>query len=288
MQKGTILYEAILARRSVRRYDDRPLDEDTLARVEEIISSVRPLVPGNEFHADLLNVTPGTDLVSALGGYGRVVNPPHYLVPYVLGQEHPLTDAGYRVEQISVRMAELGIGSCFIGALSREAEVRAFHHLPDDARIGAFLVFGWPSEALGGRAANRLLRLAAGASRKLAPRDIFFEEDFDHPAAPPQHIVPLIEAARHAPSAVNAQPWRFLWLGGRLHLFATTTSRRYGPGLGKEYRFHDAGAAMANVALVMEVLGLKGGWTLVDKAEFPLPDLPKNLQPLAILTLDDD
>jgi nitroreductase len=288
MQTGTNLYEAILARRSVRRYDDRPLEEDTLARVREIISSVKPLISGNEFHADLLNVMPGTDLVAALGGYGHLVNPPHYLVPYVLGRAHPLTDAGYRVEQISVRMAGLGIGSCFIGALSREADVRAFHHLPDDARIGAFLVFGRPSEALGGRAANRLLRLAAGASSKLSPRDIFFEGDFDHPAAPPQHIVPLIEAARHAPSAVNAQPWRFLWLDGRLHLFATRNNRRYGSGLAEEYCFHDAGAAMANVALVMEVLGLKGEWTLLEDTEPHLPDHPHNLQPLATLILEDD
>jgi hypothetical protein len=80
------LYDAVLARRSVRRYDNQPLDEDALARVQKIISSVRPLVPGNRSQALLRDVPPATDLVSSLGGCGRLVNPPHYLVPYVLGQ----------------------------------------------------------------------------------------------------------------------------------------------------------------------------------------------------------
>jgi len=36
------LYRAIVARRSVRRYDSTPLDEPTLARVRAIVAGVRP------------------------------------------------------------------------------------------------------------------------------------------------------------------------------------------------------------------------------------------------------
>ena len=286
MQTGIGLYNAIHARHSVRRFDEQPLDDHTLAQVRQIISAVKPLVPENEFQADLVDVPPGTDLVRSLGGYGRLVNPPHYLVPYVLGQQHPLADVGFRVEQISVHLALLGISSCFIGALRREEEVRTLYDLPGGARIGAFLVLGWPSQALGGRATNRLLRMVSGATEKFPPRDIFFDGSFDNPATPPQPVAPLIEAARHAPSAVNAQPWRFLWLDGKLFLFVTRNNLRYGRGPQEHYYFHDAGAAMANVALAMEALGLSGRWRMLENTKPKVPKHPPDLSPIATLILE--
>jgi nitroreductase len=247
---------------------------------------VVPLVPDNQFRVILRDAPPGTDLVRDLGGYGRVVNPPHYLVPYVVGEEHALEDAGYRVEQISVRLAAMGLGSCFIGAVTREDEVRARFSLPEAARIGAFLVFGRHSTSLGGRATNRLLRSVAGASRKLGPTELFFEGSFEDRATPAAQMAPLVEAARHAPSAVNAQPWRFLWVERSLYLFVTRDHRRYGRGVQQQYRLHDGGAAMANIALAMEALNLNGRWDLVEEAGPHLPEHPSNLQPLARLVLD--
>jgi nitroreductase len=286
MQTGIGLYDAIHARHSVRRFDRQPLDDHAVAQVRQIISAVKPLVPKNEFQANLVDVPPRTDLARSLGGYGRFVNPPHYLVPSVLGRQHPLVDAGFRVEQISVHLAALGIGSCFIGALNREEEVRTLYNLPEGARIGAFLVLGWPSQGLGGRATNRLLRMVSGATEKFPPRDIFFNESFDNPVTPPQPVAPLIEAARHAPSAVNAQPWRFLWVDAKLFLFVTRNNRRYGTGTGEQYCFHDAGAAMANVALAMEALALSGRWRMVENTKPNVPKHPPALSPIATLILE--
>jgi nitroreductase len=282
MLRHAVPYEAILARRSVRRYDRAPLDEQTLAQVREIVDGVRPLVPENRFYAILRDVPPGADLVTLLGAYGRVVNPSYYVVPCVGGQEYPLVDAGYRAEQIAVHLTALGIGSCFVGALGREAEVQALHGLPETSRIGAFLAFGRPSTTLGGEATNRLLSLAAGASRKRSARDIFFDASFENPAIPPQPIAPLIEAARRAPSAVNAQPWRFLWLEESLYAFVTRNNLRY-RGAGEHYCFHDGGTAMANVTLAMDALGWDGQWTLLKEGEPHGLTPPAYLHPLAKL-----
>jgi nitroreductase len=283
----TELYEAILSRRSVRRYDKTPLDEGTLARVRDIIAGVLPLVPENDFEILVRDVRAGEDLVKSLGGYGRMVSPPHYLVPYMLGEEHVLEDLGYRAEQIAVRLTALGIGSCYIGALRREDEVRSRFNLPEGARIGAFLIFGRPSAALGGRAFNRLMRVAAGASRKLPVESLFFQDTFDNPATPQPDIAPLIEAARHAPSAVNAQPWRFLWRASQLYLFVATNIRKYGRGPTEHYCFYDGGIAMANVTLAVEGLGMAGQWELLAGTEPHIPQHPSQLRPLATLTLEE-
>lgn len=280
------LYEAILARRSVRRYDGSLLGEAALAQVREIISRVKPLLPENQFEVFVRDHLPGEDLVAVLGGYGRFVSPPHYLVPYMLGEEHLLEDLGYRVEQIAVRLTALGIASCYIGALRREDEVRTRFNLPEGARIGAFLIFGRPATTLGGRAFNTLLRLGAGATRKLPAERIFFQDSFENPATPFPQISPLIEAARHAPSAVNAQPWRFLWHGGRLYLFVTTDNRRYGTGVQQRYGLYDGGICMANIALALEALGMEGRWVMLSGTERDIPEHPTNLHPMAMLILE--
>jgi nitroreductase len=287
MYTNVDLRAAILSRRSVRRYDRQPLDAGSLAQVQGIISSTEPLIARNQFTVLLRHAPPGTDLVKELGGYGRILNPPHYLVPYVLGEGHQLEEAGYGAEQIAVRLMALGIGSCFVGALRREPEVRSLYQLPSDARIGAFLTLGRPSASVGGRAVNRLFRVAAGASRRLPANEIFFDGSFDNPSSPAASIAPVVEAARRAPSAANAQPWRFLWVDRQLHVFATRTNIRYGTGPQQEYRFHDVGAAMANISMMLKALDMRGSWTMdVERAPDPASH-PSNLEPIATLALKE-
>ncbi len=286
MLPRTDLYEAILARRSVRRYDKALLEQSMLTQVREIISRTVPLIPENRYEATLRDVAVGEDLVRDLGAYGRIVSPPHYLTPYMLGQEYVLEDLGYRAEQIAVHLTAMGIGTCYVGALRREAEVRSRFNLPEEARVGAFLIFGRPSTTFGGRAVNRLMRAAAGASRKLPVERLFFQDTFDNPATPATDIAPLIEAAQHSPSAVNAQPWRFLQRDGQLYLFVTRDSRRYGRGPQEHYCFYDGGIAMANITLAMEALGMRGQWMMLGRAEPQIPRHPTNLHPLATLVME--
>ncbi len=272
MQQGD-LYQAILARRSVRRYEKRPLDEATLAQVREIISSVKPLIPENQFEVLMRDEVVGEDLVTVLGGYGRFYTPPHSLAPYMLGEEHVLEDLGYRTEQIVVRLAALGIGSCYIGVLKREDQVRVHFGLPKGGRIAAFLVFGRPAAAVGGRTFNTLMRRGLGGHKRLPVERLFFQGAFDNPAVPPSKISPLIEAARSAPSGVNAQPWRFLWRDGRLHLFVTRNNPKYTMAGSQEYRLHDGGICMTNITLALEALRMAGRWVMFAGTE---PDIPEH------------
>jgi nitroreductase len=279
------LYQAILARRSVRRYARDPLGADILERVGAIVAGAKPLLPDNDFAVLTRDVAPGEDLAADLGAYGRLVTPPHYLLPYGTGEEHVWTDLGYRVEQVAVRLTELGIGTCYVGCLAREEAVRARFGLPETAHIGAFLVFGYPATSVGGRAVNSAIRRVVGAVNRLPPERIFFQGSFEHPARPDGEIASLIEAARATPSADNAQPWRFLWLEGMLYLFVRRHNRRYGPEHHQAYRYYDGGICMGNLSLALEALGRAGHWTMLDGEDPLLPDCPPDLEPLAKLTL---
>jgi nitroreductase len=283
------LYEAILARRSVRRYERQQLGPEELAAVAAVAGDVEPLVHDNLFHQ--IQVDVNGDELTHLGAYGRIVSPPHYLVPYVvtsttpgsLGQAYALTDLGYRVEQIAVGLTRIGMGTCFIGALEREEDVRKRFQLPANARVAAFLIFGRPATGVLGRGINAAFHVATGGNRLPLSR-LFFQDTFDNPTAPPPELVDLLEAGRAAPSAVNTQPWRFLWTNGRLHLFVT--SQNLLASLGRSsYHLHDGGTCMANITLACRALGIGCQWRLYQGQESDIPPHPDGLQPLAVLEL---
>lgn len=286
------LYQAILARRSVRRFEQKALDVDGRRQVDAAVAAARPLVAGNRFEVLYHDVAPGENLVEALGAYGRMVTPPHYLVPYLLPEPGrssgvlDLTDLGYRVQQIVVRLAQAGIGSCYVGCLPREEAARARFGLPEGARVGAALVYGYPGTGRRDRVIDATVRRAVGATRKLPPERLFYEGGFEQPSAPPADWAPLIEAACAAPSADNAQPWRFLRHKGQLVLYLKQKNWRYGLGGTQVYRWYDGGICMANVTLALEALAIEGQWALVAGQEGAAPACPDELEPLAVLRLD--
>jgi nitroreductase len=276
------LYQAILARRSVRRYSEMGLDAAILAQVQAITAAARPLIPANRLVVTRRDDMVRQDLVTLLGAYGRLISPPHALVPWLHGDAHLLTDLGYRVEQIVVRLTALGVGTCYIGTLPKEEQVRATLGLPEGARIGALVVFGRPAKSVGGRAFNNLIRSTLGRNKEPELERIFFQDRLDNPTCPPDALRPLILAAERAPSACNAQPWRFLWRDDRLTLFVTRDNPKYGSGPSEQYCLYDAGIAMANVALAMEAHSMAGGWQLVEP-NTDVPPHPDDLQPIASL-----
>lgn len=279
------LYEAILKRRSVRRYAPEPLDSETLRAVQRLVDSVHPLVPNNHLIVNRRDDLVRQDLVSLLGGYGRLITPPHALAPYIVGERYLLTDLGYRVEQVVVRMSALGIGSCYIGTLPKEEEIRRELGIPAGGRIGALVVFGRPASSLTGRSFNQILRTALGRTREPDLTRIFFRDSLDNPAQPPDTLRPLLLAAARAPSACNAQPWRFLWRADHLTLFVTRNNAKYGRGPAEQYCLYDGGIAMANVALALEALGMPGSWKLLDAEDASVPAHPSDFLPLARLQL---
>ncbi|HEY59414.1 MAG TPA: hypothetical protein G4N92_01830 [Anaerolineae bacterium] len=89
-----------------------------------------------------------------LGAYGSLVSPPHYLVPYSIGENCSFIDLGFRVQKIAGRLWKIRVGSCFIGGLNRERKIKERLGLPQTSMIATFLVFGLTSEGLTGRIMN--------------------------------------------------------------------------------------------------------------------------------------
>lgn len=279
------LYQAMMNWRSVRRYDQQPLPERILDKIQAETRKVEGLVTQNRFTVLLRDVVTGDDLVAALGAYGRMLSPPHFMVPYIVGETHLLTDLAYRTQQVVVKMASKGIGSCYIGSLGRETTIRARLVLRRQARIGAVVIFGYPAKALPGRAINTAMRRAMGSNHREPLDELFFENNFRRPKAPPEHLRPLLEAGRRAPSALNVQPCRYLWRRKTLYLFVNTKNAKYGKGVKQNYRLFDAGICMANISLALQAMSVPAQWTLLDDPNRQAPKHPETLEPIASLDL---
>ena len=281
-----ILYQTILARKSVRKYRT-DIEARVLGQVQQACALAHGLIPENQFSITLQALQPDRDLTTLLGAYGRLVTPPYVVIPAISGAHNLLIDLGYRAEQIVIALTQLGLGTCFVGTLTHDEEARRLFNLAPDQQHAAVIAFGYPAENLSGVIHNRLVRALSGANNKLPADQLYYENLAESPLSPPPNWAPLIEAARNAPSAVNTQPWRFLGRGNHLYLFAVRHSRRYGKGPGAGYKFFDCGVCLANIHLAMRALDLFGSSRLCSEPDDTLPSYPQEFQPIAEIILGE-
>lgn len=279
------LYHSILSRKSVRSYDQRHFEPADKARIEMILKNTQPLVLDNQFHVLFREKERGQDLVSVLGAYGRFISPPYYLLPYLIGEKLVYVDLGYRVQQITIQLWSKGIGSCNIGCLSRQAKVRSNFQLPENAWMAAFLVIGYPNENLGIDRFTSGVKSMLGIRNRLPITEICFMDSFEKHDEPQGLWKKIIEAGSMAPSAVNAQPWRFLLMKDDLYLFSVQDSRKYFLPENRHYALHDCGMCMANMDMALAVMGYEREWVFLDGQIDENFKYPPNLYPLAKLII---
>ena len=279
------IYPFILSRRSIRSYDQRQLSSADQAHIKIILNNTKSLFSENKFEIIFKSKTKGEDLVEVLGAYGRFITPPYYLVSYITGSNNALVDLGYHEEQIVVRLWSMGIGTCFIGCLSRQKKVRQLFQLPAEAQIAAFLVFGYPGVGFGIETITKFTKSIIGIRGRKPVEEIFYQDTFDHPAKPEGLWERIIEAARFSPSAINAQPWRFLLRNEELYLFTLRNNRKYILPENQDYCFHDSGLCMSNIDLTLSSFGLQSEWQFLNGDLDFNYRYPENLFPLVKLIL---
>ncbi|MDO4621092.1 MAG: nitroreductase family protein [Lachnospiraceae bacterium] len=225
------LYEAIFYRQSVRNYSMTQIAPDLLRRIGNYYSQITPLFPGIETEIGITENPEGKRLLTGL----FPIQAPYYLTIYTEEREKSEMNAGYIGEQLCLYMTTLGLGTCFIG----NATLR---HAPQN-RNGLHLViviaFGLPKGAM--------LRRPDEAKR-LRVQDLCVYKD-----QPTRWMTQVIEAARMAPSSENSQPWRFVVVGSRIHIF----SKKDGMDRPKKWAEFNFGVMFSHIAVASEELWLE-------------------------------
>lgn len=246
---------AIHQRFSVRSYADKPVDSALLARLlsfaekADCLTDVPPrvtLISGSEEVNSVLTFM--------VGSYGLIQNAPHLLVGIMPEEaERARVDLGYVLEQVVLEATRLGLGTCWVTGSYDPNQAAEVVSLAPGEVVAAVCAMGQAAEAGYGRFHTKVIRrLAGGHKRKPLTKLVYagrWGEAWSSEEADPA-LVTVLEHARLAPSAHNAQPWRFILDDDRIVLAVTKPS------------FIDAGIVMSHVSLAAEAVELEGRWDL--------------------------
>ncbi|AMP20101.1 hypothetical protein AZF37_01930 [endosymbiont 'TC1' of Trimyema compressum] len=175
-------FDSIFKRQSIRKYEDRPVEEDVLQTIKKYIETIEPLIPGIEVKMTIVDRT----LFNKIAKGKFIVSAPHYIVITSEEKEGSYLNAGYMGEQAVLHLTKLGIGSCWLGGAREQKDIN--YTLPYTIAIA----FGYGRESIERENLEGINRkeISSWASGETAS---FYSL--------------LLECVRIAPSAMNNQPW---------------------------------------------------------------------------------
>ncbi|MBQ8921601.1 MAG: nitroreductase [Oscillospiraceae bacterium] len=201
----------IRTRKSVRTFDGRALSDADRSKLTEYIKTItNPFDIPVEFvlldakeHGLSSPVIQGEQLYIA----GKVAKGAHCAEAF-----------GFSFEKLVLFAWSLGIGTTWIGGtmkreqFEREAKVKEGEIMPCVSPLG------YPAPK---RSIKEIgMRTAIRADKRIKDKELFFAHDFTAPLHTDDAVIQnALEAVRHAPSAVNKQPWRIVNEGNAYHFY---------------------------------------------------------------------
>lgn len=217
------LFHMIAKRKSMRAFDSSlTLSSAELESVRDRFKALVPLYPDIKTRMEIVP----REQTGALFGQ-------HALLLFSEPGAQALLNCGYMLEQMDLWFASQDIGACWYG-MAKEANTS------DGLRFIIMQVFG--------KSKPQEFRQDFSETRRRSAATIW-EGDFD-----PR----VIEAARHAPSATNSQPWRVTSADGLITVRRTTRYLTYMPPRTRNY-FNNID--MGIFLLVLELALAEYGYT---------------------------
>lgn len=157
------LDQTILNRRSIRKYQSRPVPRETLNQVLEAGRLAPSAKNQQDWHFTVVeSAALRAQLAEACCGQQMVAQAPVTLVLWSqaervmnCGQSMASVDCSIALSFMLLKAAELGLGTCWLGAFYAD-RVREVLQLPQDATVVAVTPLGWPDEQPAARARKPL------------------------------------------------------------------------------------------------------------------------------------
>jgi nitroreductase len=193
MDKNDI-YETIFRRKSIRKYDQDPLDKQILKDIEEEVSDLKPLITGIKTEVLLIS---SEDVKTRM-----MKKAPHYLAVFSEEKEGYLTNVGYMLQQMDLLFSANGIGCCWQGIPTIKDHVKQRSEL----KFVILLAFGNSDEPLHRSDISEFKR---NPMEKMT--DIRITGDNRD----------ILEAGRLSPTATNSQAWFLSGNDSSIDVFTT-------------------------------------------------------------------
>jgi nitroreductase len=279
-------YQTLLNRKSIRKFKVDGLSQKNLQELDDSISHLSSFRPDVKIAIDINQFEDDSDIRNAVGIFGKVMSPPYILVPYLESIEGDYSDLGYLSQQVVQKLWADGIGSCYIGCIHRQNQVKRVLGLDDFSKIAASIFFGYPSEDQTQRFYRKISRLFVKSDSRKSLNELFIKTESDSYTDPENLLTKIIQAGRYSPSARNAQPWRFRIEGNEFMIFARKHSAGKIYDFNQDYSTHDTGICMANMTMAANSLGFLLRWESALNEEPRIQDA-EVLFPIAKFSIND-
>jgi nitroreductase len=226
------LYQVIFRRKSVRDYDG-PMEKGELEKVSSFIAQLRPLVEGIPTETRVLSSGEVRGMLRA--------DAPHFLAFFSEAHEGYLVNAGFMLQQADLYLSASGFGSCWLGVTKPQRGLKG----PPGMEFVITLAFGRPS----GDAHRHSI---SEFDRKALPEISDAGDSRD-----------ILEAARLAPSAMNAQPWFFTVRDGTIRAYSNRSA------MFDRLNRIDAGIALCHLWLAAAHQGKEAEFSMSDPGDVP-------------------
>ncbi len=256
--------DQIKARRSVRTFDGRMLDEETKQKLLSFAKDIH----------NPLNIPVAFKLLDAKES-GLVCPVVLGTDLYVVGKIKNVSGAslafGYSFEAFVLYAQSLGLGTVWLGGTMNREAFEGAMDLAEDEMMPCATPVGFTAKKMSVR--ESVMRKAIKADERLPFEKIFFEGSFDAPLAKEKagSFAEVLEMVRLAPSAVNKQPWRAVVNGDSVH-FYLKRSKGFSHEGKLDMQMIDMGIALCHFALTANERGINVEFTQNDPL-MPVADM---------------
>ncbi len=212
------LYPFIFKRKSIRKYDPKPLDPALMTNLTTFIQSLHPLYP---------QIKTEVKIVAPQEVQRRfMAKPGHYVLFFSDDSPGYAENAGFMLQQVDLFLTANGIGSCWQMIPSPHSSARDTSSL----NYVILLAIGIPAEPL-----HRV-------------NLVEFDREPLKQISTVEGSTDLIEPARLAPSGTNNQPWFFTGTNNIIHVYCAKKGRMKTLFVGKMDRI-SVGIALCHIWL---------------------------------------
>lgn len=261
--------ESIKERISVRTYEEREIEKDVLAKLNQFIDDTNKAI-NTKVNFSIIQNNSKSDQSQKLGTYGIIKGTNTFITAIIQDDEKNVVDLGYYLEKIILYATGLGLGTCWLGGTFNRRDFENYIALGQDESLAVLIAIGYRKDRQS--MIETAMRFMAKSNQRKPASELFFDEDREHSLDLSQigDYAKVLDMVRIAPSASNKQPWRIVKSESHFHIYLCRT-----PGYGimnYDLQMNDIGIAKCHFELAALELGLKGRWVeqinMTDETSF--------------------
>ena len=240
-------YDWIFKRKSVKRYDLTPLDENTLEEISNKMKGLKHMYDNIKTEVKILPL----DQVEAKK---KKKQAPHYLAIFSEPKENYLVNAGYMLQEMDLFLSGNDIGSCWLGSPRPNEDVLK----NSDLEFVIVMAFGNPQKP------EELHRSGSSDFKRKPLDEISMVKGWAE----------VLEAARLAPSSGNSQPWFFTGGKNIIHAYGAKpyAVKEHKAAKVKKYNTISMGIGLYHLQVALEHFGKKAEIISDENAKMNAPE----------------